>query len=148
MSPRERVMHLFPLLVLASGLVSFAIFHFLPGFGISAGWEIWPQLGDVLRNLNSLRAPKLFVTLASFMMITVLIVASPFLTGVLRKSRLCWWMATTMSELGTIAFSLLVFVQNDPSKVGPGGWFLLAAPLLNLLGLLMTRGSRATNSLG
>lgn len=149
MSPPERTVNLAPLLVLAGGLVSFAIFHFLPGFGNSAGWKIWPELGGVLLMPSYvLREPGLFATVVSFLMVALLIVASPFLTGVLRKSRLCWWMAVTMSALASIAFLLLVLRQNVPSNVGIGGWFLLAAPLINLAGLLMIRRPRATNPLG
>ena len=81
-------------------------------------------------------------------MATVLLVVSPFMTGVLRKSRLSWWMVTTMSALSSVVLLLLVLVRSGASNVGVGGWFLLAAPLLNLAGLLMVRGSRSPKALG
>ena len=136
------------LLLLAAGLVSFVVFHLVPGFKAKVGWELWVEVGQAFQRLSFLRDPSVFVPLASFLMLTVLIVASPFLTGVLRKSRLCWWMATTMSALAAIAFTVLIVWRHGPSAFGLGGWFLFAAPLFNLLGLLMIRGSRSASSLG
>ena len=143
MSPRDREMSVLPVLVLATGLLSFAIFHSLPGFGYRYGWVTWVELVGVLGSPELLREPGLFATLACFIMATVLLVVSPFMTRVLRKSRLSWWMATTMSALSSVVLLLLVLGRSGAANVGVGGWFLLAAPLLNLAGLLMVRSSRS-----
>jgi len=143
MSSRDREMNVLALPVLAAGVLSFAIFHFLPGFGHRAGWKIWEELGGVLHSPQLLREPGLLATVACFIMATVLLVVSPFMMRVLRKSRLAWWLATTMSALSSIVLLLLVLVRSGAANVGVGGWFLLAAPLFNFAGLLMIRSSRS-----
>jgi len=146
-SSRDRMWNLFSLVLLTAGLVSFAVFHFVPGTNTGAGWEIWVDLTEVLRRPELLKGPETSVIVASFLMISFLIVASPFLTGMLRKSRPCWWMAATMSALATIAFTLVLAGPHGPSTFRFGDWALCAAPLFNLLGLLMIRGSRAPSGM-
>lgn len=137
------MMNLSAVLLFVAGLGSFAMFHLLPGFEETAGWKVWLEVGMMFRDLDFFDDPGQFVILASFLMITVLIVVSPFLTAVFRQSRLCWWMATVMSGLACIAFLVLVLDLNEVERLGAGGWCLLAAPVLNLGGFLMIRGAVA-----
>ncbi|MCW1884672.1 hypothetical protein OKA04_08020 [Luteolibacter flavescens] len=135
------MMNFSAVLLFVAALASFAVFHFFPGFTETAGWKVWLEVWDMIQGLDFLDDPGEFAILASFLMITVLIVVSPFLTAVFRKSRLCWWMATVMSGVASIAFLVLVLDINETKSLGKGGWCLLAAPVLNLGGFLMIRGA-------
>lgn len=131
--------------MLVAALVLFVAFHFLPGFQEKAGWVVWHQLFELLSMLlespdSSFLEPTGAVAIASFLTFSLLIVTSPFLTEVWRKSRLAWWFAMSFSGLTTVGFSAMILLENSNSNLEAGGWCLLVAPWLNFMGLILARG--------
>jgi hypothetical protein len=131
--------------LLVAALVFFAAFHLLPGFDEQAGWRVWPNLGEILIMLlkspdSILLEPDGAVAIASFLTVSLLIVASPFLTNVWRKSRLAWWIVVIFSGLTSAGFSAVILMENSISELESGAWCLLISPGLNFIGLLLVRG--------
>jgi hypothetical protein len=131
--------------LLVAALVFFAAFHLLPGFDEQAGWRIWPNLGGLLSRLmkspdSLLLGPTGAVAIASFLTFSLLIVASPFLTNVWRKSRLAWWIVVIFSGVTSAGFLVSILTQNPISELDTGAWCLLISPGLNFIGLLLARG--------
>ncbi len=120
----------------------FVAYHFLPGFGVASGWVVWPQIAESMSAPGIFEQPTVLAIVASFLMITVLIVASPFLSIVFRRSRLSWWLATVMSGLAMVVLGGLILTLNDPDKLGPGEICLLASPVFHFIGMLMIRKER------
>lgn len=135
-------MNLLALGLLVTALLLFAAFHFLPGFEEEAGWLVWLEAWEMVTDPETLQYPQELAMLMSFFMLTLLIVASPFLIAVFRRSRLAWWLATLMSGLAMFAFLVLLLGQNDPATMGAGGWCLVSSPVFHLCGMLMIRGQR------
>jgi hypothetical protein len=129
--------------LLVAAFLSFAAFHFLPGFGeVEACWRVWLEVREMIADMRFFADPGDFATLSAFLMITLLIVASPFLLPVFRGSRLAWWLATLMSGLALFSLWILVMADTDPATLGPAGWCLLAAPAFHLIGMTLIRGHR------
>lgn len=131
--------------LLIAALVLFVAFHFLPGFQEKAGWVVWHELFESLSMLlespgSCFWEPTGAVAIASFLTFSLLIVASPFLTEVWRKSRLAWWFGAIFSGLTSLGFSAMVLMENSNSDLEAGGWCLLVAPWLNFMGLILARG--------
>jgi hypothetical protein len=121
-----------------AAMILFAAFHFLPAEKDSdeTGWVIWQAVFLILRHSADLDALA-GIGLASFLMFSVLIVSSPFLIGVWRKSKLALGLAAAFSGLGTFGFWIMVLCQGGEENFPLGFWCLMHAPLLNFLGLLL-----------
>jgi hypothetical protein len=133
-SPRN----VLPLTPMIAAVLVFAAFHFLPvqKDWDEPGWGIWPEVYDVLMDPVGLD-PLDGIGLASFLMFSLLIVSSPFLIGVWRKSKLAWQLATIFSGLGAAGFWVMILGQGGAGDLVAGGWCLMVAPVLNLAGLLL-----------
>ncbi len=132
--------------LLIAALVLFVAFHFLPGFGPNEkGWHVWPYLSHTLLNPRFLiQQPTNCIANASFLNFSLLIVVSPFLTRILRKSRLVWWLATSFSGLAAVGFFVVISSEtHDLHRLGWGILCLLIAPFLNFSGLILARGNWA-----
>jgi hypothetical protein len=131
--------------LLTSALALFVAFHFLPmeaEFRIP-GWRIWPDLVAILLHPNRAgNEPLVWIAIASFLNFSLLITASPFLGQVWRKSRIAWWLAVIFSGLSAIGIwaFYLTSPTNAPLLLGFG--FILIAPILNFIGLLLARGGK------
>lgn len=141
----RRIMNLFGLSFLIIGLLCFAVFHFLPGdaaFDEGRGWRIWLEVWEGVKDPGALSDSEEMIGLCSFLGLVALVVVSPFLFGVLRRSRLVWWMATLFSGLATMGLWVVVLRVNTWEQIGVAGAVLLASPLCNLIGLMLLRGER------
>jgi hypothetical protein len=100
--------NLLPLIPMIAAMILFAAFHFLPAEKDSdeTGWVIWQAVFLILRHSADLDALA-GIGLASFLMFSVLIVSSPFLIGVWRKSKLALGLAAAFSGLGTFGFWIM-----------------------------------------
>ena len=129
-----------PVLVMSVALVLFAAFHFLPirKNWHELGWGIWPEVYDVLSNPAHLDAMD-GIGIASFLMFSLLIVSSPFLMPVWRKSKLALVLASVFSGLGTGGFWMMILVQGGVEDLASGAWCLMVAPAFNLAGLLLVQ---------
>lgn len=125
---------------LVTALLLFVAFNLLPGFKETAGWTVWPDLWNQAQDLKSWDA-RGAVMIAAFLSFSFLILVSPFLGSVWRKSR--WALGGTLifSGLSGGAFWLMYCIgimgDHDVASPAAGGWCLLAAPLFNFLGLLL-----------
>ena len=133
-TPRD----LLPLAPMVVAVVLFAAFHFLPvqKEWRELGWGIWPEVYDVLSAPARLDAMN-GIGLASFLMFSVLIVSSPFLMPVWRKSKLALVLARVFSGLGMGGFWMMFLVEGDLERLASGAWCLMIAPVLNFMGLLL-----------
>lgn len=126
------------LALFCGSLVSLLLFSLLPSLGGNqAGWIMWLSILEVFQMPALLSDPESQMFVASVLTVPVLVIASPFLTGMYLKSRLTWWLATLVAGTCTPAlWSIILFGDAWPSF---GIWCLLAAPALNLAGLLSLR---------
>lgn len=131
-----------------AAVLLFLAYHLLPGFGIDAGWVIWPELGNAVRDPRIFEEPVALALFASFLMLTALIVASPFLSIAFRRSRLAWWLVTVMSGSAMVLLGGLILIHNDLGRLGPGGMSLLACPAFHFIGMLMIRKERPLEPAG
>jgi hypothetical protein len=140
----HRAMNLLGLAFLVTSLLCFAVFHFLPGeaFDEGRGWRIWPEIWEGVRDPGFLQDVDGLIGVGCFLCFIALVVASPFLFGVFRRSRLAWWLATLFSGLATMGFWVAVLRLNSWDQLGVAGSVLLASPLCNLIGLMLLRGER------
>jgi hypothetical protein len=138
---------LLPLVPMTGALAVFGAFHFLPVQmdWDELGWTIWGEVFDVLRNPVGLD-PLDGIGLASFLMFSLLIVSSPFLIGVWRKSKLSLRLATIFSGLGTLGFWIMILGQGGADDLVAGGWCLMIAPVLNFMGLALVFGKNPADS--
>ncbi len=133
-SPR----HMLPLVPMGVALALFVAFHFLrvaKNDG-ETGWMIWVAIVEMLRRPEWID-PLDGIGIASFFMFSLLIVSSPFLIGVWRKSKPAWRLATVFSGLGAAGFWITVLGQGGTEDLVAGGWCLMLAPVLNFMGLLL-----------
>jgi hypothetical protein len=139
----ERIRILLSMAFLVAALLLFVAFHFLWGFGNDEpGWHSWIDVGQAFRNPSEfLDDPNRAVAIVSFLTFSLLILASPFLTPVWTKSRLGWWIAVVFSALAAGAFWVMIFTRGSHQSLGPGGFCLVMAPMLNVAGLLLARKS-------
>lgn len=140
MSSRSRFSNGVALAFLVSALLVFVVFHFLAPFGDERrGWGIWLEVGSMVRRRNIFSDPKSMIALASFLTFTLLVVASPFVMSVFKRSRLAWWLATLLAVAATLGFSGVILWRSHATDMGLGRWCLIAVPVLNLVGLLFIR---------
>ncbi|QJE98196.1 hypothetical protein [Luteolibacter luteus] len=142
----RRATNLLGLSFLVVALVCLAVFHFLPGeeFEEGRGWRIWLEVWDVIRDPDMENSPEGMIGISCFVGLVGLMLVSPFLFGVLRKSRLAWWLVTIFSGLATMGLWVVLLSVNSPDQIGLSGMVLLAAPACNLIGLLLLRGDDRT----
>lgn len=140
----HRAMNLLGLAFLVIGLVCLVVFHFLPGeaFDEGMGWTIWPEMWEGLREPGFFDDVDASIAIGSFLCLVAVVVASPFLFWIFRRSRLAWWLAILVSGLTTMGFCISVLRLNTWNELGTAGTVLLAAPLCNLVGLMLLRGDR------
>ena len=132
---------------LSAALGLFIAFHFLHGFGNpEQGWTVWKDIADLFRDSwEQLGEPQLAIVVASFLMFSLLLVTSPFLGAVWRKSLLAWSVATASSGLAALGFWTMILVIA-PTTYGSGGICLMLAPLLNFAGLMLARAGEPHES--
>lgn len=143
---RARVMNLVAVGLFITALLALFGFHVTEwesgmGSGIH-GWVIWPALWSMAQ------APDFSDTIESIGLImfpsfVVLAVCSPFLIGVLRKSRLAWWLLVLFSGTCLISVGLFAISESslpdNPDQLGPGFFCLANALAMNFLGMLFVR---------
>jgi hypothetical protein len=150
--PHARRMNLIALALLITSLIAFITFHFLPtisgeeidreGYDPNEfkGWTIWEEIGNFAKSPNIGDFQEM-IGVSTFLTGVLLILSSPFLIPVLRRSRLVWWIATLGSGLVLTGLGGLLVISNlDPDdNPGPAIYCILASLALNFLGLLFIR---------
>lgn len=142
-------MNLIALAVLLTGLISFIAFHPLvvadgrPSDDVVRGWQVWPEIWQFFKELDFSDIGDL-IACSAFLTSALLIVVAPFAIPLFRASRPAWWLAAIVSGTALIGLSgiLLVDYTNAPpdaEKLGPGFFCLIAAQILNFLGLMFIR---------
>jgi peptidoglycan/LPS O-acetylase OafA/YrhL len=153
-----RRMNLVALALLLTALIAFVAFHFLVVEYDSdpmvegkhqIGWEIWRSLFEFLKQADFSESRGM-VAAASFLSATLLVVLTPFLLPVLKKSRLMWWVVFIPAGMATCGFGGIVAMNffNAENSFGPGIPCLLAAFALNFIGLLFIRREVASDLMG
>lgn len=138
----DRMRRILSMTLLLAALGMFVAFHFLttltdPDY-TKKGWKVWTELYDLLRNPENLD-PWIGIAVSSFLMFTLLISGTPFLSIVWQRSRMVWGMVTVFSGLSAACFALRLVVLDGVGDLALGGWFAVTAPFLNFLGLLLAR---------
>jgi hypothetical protein len=124
--------------LLIAALACWIGFHLLPIHEPTRGWETWQSIW-----VRMTRGPipnwRGMVFISSFLTLAILVTASPFVTNLLRSSRLCHRLA-----LGGSGFALLClgWITVDYGPHRPALAFLLAAMVLNFSGLICLRAPR------
>lgn len=141
---KSRILRALPGACLIAALLLFAAFHFSPPVTDDDdwGWRIWEGIWEYTDHPESLvEQPSDAVALASFLAFTLLIVASPFLLPVLRKSRAAWLLLSIVSGLAGVGFWAVIFFGEigELDDIAVGIWFLLTANALNFVGLATAR---------
>ena len=150
--PHARRMNLIALALLISALVAFAAFHFLPLSAtnpyegptgdyeerVVRGWRIWDEVRSVLFNRYFDDILSL-IAISAFLSSSLITCLSPLLLSALAKSRLIWWMGTSMSGLVLVSLSVLTVASSPDGGLGPAWLCFLASLALNFLGLLFIR---------
>jgi hypothetical protein len=140
---RISVWQLFSKAFMAAAIVAFAAFHFIrdPEQGDDAGWKVWKELWDLAQHPSGMDEPLGWVAVASFPTSSILIVASPFLARVWIKSKMAWLPTVIFGGLSAVGFSVAILFGRSPGEqpIGWGLYLLMAAPVLNFIGLLLAR---------
>lgn len=132
-----------------SALASFIAFHFVGFWHFkesdsdvdTTGWRIWTEMPMTMRSLSHVNGVRM-IFWSCFLTSSLLVASSPFLIGVVRVSRLAWWIGVLTSGVATLALGgFLISLVSDHSEISPGPGFilLLAALLLNFLGFFFIR---------
>jgi hypothetical protein len=142
-------MNLIALALLVTSLLFFIGFHlgdWIHGSVESkpmAGWELWKNAFEVVRDSNLRGLPhSLFITMSALIVATVLICGGPFAVKPLAASRALWWGATVASAASFAGFGGFMayhMAENAVHEPGSGFFCLLAAQMLNFTGLLFIR---------
>ena len=103
------------------------------------GWEVWPEILQLIQHPLLLSHWSAAVGLFSFLMFSLLIVASPFLGNVWVKSFLAWSISVIFSGVAAAGFWAMVFKDNSGEGFILGGWCLMISPVFNFAGLLLAR---------
>ena len=142
--PHARRMNLIALALFITALVALAAFHVLPGFLVEGdevlpGWAMWTILPELVAEMPG--EPLMMIIFASFIASAFLVLACPFVAGILRRSRISWWTVTISSGAAFFGLGgiLLYHLALDPSLSSSGINCLAAAQMLNFLGLLFIR---------
>ncbi len=137
------------LVLFFAALNSFIVFHFVEFWHFqdssfdsdTTGWMIWPQLVGTLKVLSNVEVMQM-IFWSGLLTSSLLLVSSPFLVAILRKSRLAWWIGALTSGVATLAFGFVVLplaFNSDELSPGPGCFLLSSAMLLNFLGFFFIR---------
>lgn len=130
-----------------AALACFTAFHFTffqrPVGGVSEfiGWEIWIAIFEILQSITHSDWEDRIAS-AAFATSAMLIVSSPWLVPVFKRSRLVWWLGVLSSGSAVLGFGSVLLpsvVGNSEMRVGLGFIYLFSAMGLNLLGYLMIR---------
>lgn len=128
---------------MVAAIAAFAAFHFIRDseHNNDAGWMIWKELLDLFRNPSGMDGPMGWVAVASFLTASLLIVASPFLGGVWLKSRMAWLPTVIFGGISAVGFCVAILVGRleNEVRIGWGLYLLMAAPVLNFIGVLFAR---------
>ena len=147
--PDARRMNLIARALLITALLFFVGFHL--GDWVRAtldleplkGWELWKNAISVVRHSNLRGLPhSLFITMSALSVATVLICGGPFAVKPLAASRALWWGATVVSAASFVGFGGFMayhMAENALHEPGSGFFCLLAAQMLNFIGLLFIR---------
>lgn len=109
------------------------------------GYVVWSEMGEMLSRPGRLDMESGLIT-AGILMGTALAMASPFLIGILSRSRLLWWVAVLASALvfcgvtGVVGWNLMDSF-HDPTvfRWKSGMACLVLWPLLHFVGVLCIR---------
>lgn len=128
---------------MVAAIAAFATFHVIrhSDQNNDLGWMIWRDLWDLLLNPSRMDEPIGWVAVASFLGASLMIVVSPFLGRVWIKSKMAWLPTVIFSGITAVGFSVAILIgrsTNDQS-LGWGMVLLMAAPVLNCIGLLLAR---------
>jgi len=145
-------------LILVGALLVFAWMQFLPcshsflqvpgeepGWEAFFGHEIWR---DILPSVADLRDPDMLDLSysAGFLLHALLVVSCPLLVVPVSHSRLLWWALVlcsgmcAISLVGVLGWFVVTEVAAEPNvRLGVGVVPFFAAPMLNLIGLLLVR---------
>jgi hypothetical protein len=153
---RVRFMNLVAFALLATALLAYVAFHLLPieiytAPGLSdldpdRGYRVWGEVLEFAKNPSADQGQDM-IALAGFVCSAFLIVTCPFLVPLLNRSRWMWWIVVLASGaalcgLGGVLIS--IFYRDNHVIPGPGIPCLLAALVLNFLGLLFIRKETAS----
>jgi hypothetical protein len=146
---RAHWMNLVALAVLSTSLLAYVAFHLLP---IEAsmdpeleerGWELWKAVYEFIKEPDASYSREM-IGVAGFLSSAFLIVACPFLVPVLNRSRWLWWVMVLASGAAMCGLGGIVLLAlMDMEEPGSGTCCLLAALVLNFLGLLFIRRETA-----
>lgn len=145
MSRRNENRNDFALILLSGALVFFAAFHVLPidSGGRQRGYRFWVELArDLDRFGESLAsaAPDELIAIMAFLMMPLLLIASPFLTPVYKSSKAFHGLALILALVSTAGFTGIILVHWGPnSRPGSGLSCLMVAQVFNVLGLALVR---------
>lgn len=121
-----------------AALVCFGVFHFMPMEGNSRirGWVIWDELYELIkrggwRDLNL----RLGFGFGSFLGMSFLVVASPFLLPFVCNSRLVRWLLTIISFAALAGFGAFMAMRSPLLVL----WWLFASQAFNFFGCLFLR---------
>jgi hypothetical protein len=140
---RISIWQLISKIFMAAAIAAFTAFHFIrdPDQNSDRGWTIWKNLWDLLLNPSSMSEPMGWVAIASFLSASLMIVVSPFLGRVWIKSKMAWLPAVIFSGIAAVGFTIAILLgkADHDQPIGWGMILLMAAPVLNFIGLLLAR---------
>lgn len=129
---------------MVAAIAAFAAFHFIrdPEQNNDAGWNIWKELWDLALHPSRMNNNPLgWVAVASFLTSSLLIVVSPFLGRVWIKSKMAWLPTAIFGGISAAGLSVAILMgrSSDLHPISWGLYLLMAAPVLNFIGLLFAR---------
>ena len=140
-----RVMNLVALAFFITALLALGGFHFLSWWKHVSfpGWGIWNEMMGRVQS-RDFSEPLANICLLMFPCFTALALSTPFLIGVLRRSRLAWWLLVLFSggcliSVGAFAITISSPAPDEPDQRGPAFYCLMASLGLNFLGMLFVR---------
>ena len=144
MSRRHETLNGLALIFLSVAPIFFVAFHFLPfeRGDRYRGWRFWVEIAAIAKHpeLIGIDSGKLVIALTAFLMIPLLLLASPFLMPVYKSSKVFHGLALALALMSTVGFTGLALAQWDPhSRPGSGIVCLMVAQVFNLIGLALVR---------
>ena len=142
-SVRISVWQLLSKAFMVAAIAAFAAFHFIrnPEQNDDAGWTIWKELWELVQHPLRMDEPIGWIAVASFLTSSLLIVTSPFLGRVWLKSKMAWLPTVIFGGLSAVGFCVAILIgrSEHEGRLGWGLYLLMAAPVLNFIGLLFAR---------
>ncbi len=128
---------------MVAAIAAFAAFHFIrdPEQNNNAGWNVWKELWGLVLHPSGMGDPMGWVAVASFLTASLLIVASPFLGRVWLKSKMAWLPTVIFGGISAVGFCVAILIgrSENEGRIGWGLCLLMAAPVLNFIGLVFAR---------